>query len=153
MNHSHHDKAAHTSPTPPSRQLQRAIEATERLVRAVEAEFGLLDAAGIAERYGASAPDAEHHHREGALLAIRRSDACVFPGFQFQTDGTPRPVISALRALADTNQWSQSDLFLWLVSPTGYLDDARPVDLLMMGNKAADERLIATADMEMTLEW
>jgi hypothetical protein len=141
------------SPSRPSAQLQRAIEATERLVESVESEFGLFKAADVVERYGTSAPDAAYHHREGALLAIRRSDVLVFPGFQFQADGTPRPVISALRTLADTNQWSQSDLFLWLVSPTGYLDDVRPVDLLAMGNKAADERLIATAEMEMTLEW
>lgn len=153
MSHSHNFEAEAPAPTPPSPQLLRAIEATERLVRAVEAEFGLLNAAGIAELYGASAPDAAHQHLEGALLAIRRSDVLVFPGFQFQTDGTPRPVISALRALADTNQWSQSDLFLWLVSPTGYLDDARPVDLLVMDNEAADDRLISTADIEMTLEW
>ncbi len=133
--------------------MDRAIQATERLVRRVETEFGLLNAAEISERHGIPATDVLDGHRDGTVLAIKRRDSPAFPGFQFRADGTPRPIVRALRTLAATHHWSESDLFLWLVTNSGYLGGERPVDVMMIGTDAAEGRLLSAAEMEMTLEW
>ena len=54
----------------------------------------------------------------------------VFPAFQFGADGQPRPEIAAVLAqlrAAGLDDWQAA---LWFATPTGWLDDRRPVDVL-----------------------
>lgn len=143
--------------TQASPQTARAVQTTENLVRSVGAEFGLLGAAEAGERLGSASKAARNlagsKHRSGDLLAIRRGNRDKFPGFQFDRDGSPRPVISELRQLATRHGWSESDLFLWLVTPAGSLDGIRPVDLILDESKASEIRVVAAAELEMSTEW
>lgn len=146
--------AVEALPTQTSPQAARAVQATENIVRSVDAEFGLLGAAEAGERLGSSSKAARNlagsRHRAGDLLAIRRGNRDRFPGFQFRTDGSPVPVVRVLLDLSAQHGWSESDLFLWLVTPTGRLDDARPVDVMLSG---AEDAVASAAEMDMTTEW
>lgn len=140
-----------------STQSRRAARATEAVIDGVATEFGLLDATEAGVRLGAaveSARDlANSRHRSGDLLAIRRHDRRQYPGFQFRIDGTPRPVVRTLRSLWIEHGWSEGDLLLWLVTPAGRLDDARPVDIVLSETDDADARVVGAAEVEISMQW
>ena len=131
---------------------------TENLVCRVAAEFGLLTATEVGERMGSSSKTstrnlASTRHRAGELLAIRRGNRLKFPGFQFTDDGSPLPAIAVLRRLSTQHDWAESDVFLWLVTPSGRLDNVRPVDVLRSGVADAPDQVVRAADLEMSTEW
>ncbi len=109
---------------------QRSAEARLELVR----EWGAWSAAEVADRAGSTAGNrsalASAWRTTGRALAVEWHGKTVFPAFQFGADGQPRPVISA--ALAHLRRAGLSDwqAALWFTSPTGWLDDRRPIDLL-----------------------
>ena len=145
--------ATQTSP-----QSARSVQATENLVRSVAAEFGLLIGTEVDERLESSSKSspsnlASARHRAGQLLAIRRGKRLEFPGFQFAADGSPLSIIGVLRRMSEHHDWSESDLFLWLVTPTGRLDDIRPVDVLRSGSTDAQDKVVRAAELEMSIEW
>ena len=140
--------------TPSSPQSARSVQATENLVCSVTAEFGMLTGTEVGERIGSSSKSsprnlASARHRAGELLSIR----LMFPGFQFADDGSPLPIIGVLRRLSEHHDWSESDLFLWLVTPTGSLNDVRPVDALRSGSADAQAKVVRAAEIEMSTEW
>lgn len=150
--------AVESIPTHASPQAARSVQATENLVRSVAAEFGLLSGTEVGERLGSSSKSsprnlASARHRAGELLAIRRGNRLKFPGFQFLADGSPLPVIGVLRRLSEHHDWSESDLFLWLVTPTGRLGDVRPVDALRSESADTQEKVVRAAELEMSTEW
>jgi hypothetical protein len=140
-----------------SAQAAKAERATKALVERVEAEFGFLSSHEVGERIGAKHEDAEdtasRARQEGRLFAIRQNAQICFPAFQLQEDGTPRPVIRALRDMCNVHEWSESDLFLWLVVTTTRFDGDRPVDVMLAEEPAAEQRLLEAAEMHMTAEW
>ena len=109
---------------------QRSAEARLELVR----EWGAWSAAEVADRAGSTAGNrsalASAWRTAGRALAVEWHGRTVYPAFQFGADGQPRPVIGA--ALAHLHRAGLSDwqAALWFTSPTGWLDDRRPVDLL-----------------------
>ena len=136
----------------------RAQQATENLVSGIAAEFGLLTGTEVGELLGSSSKESSRNlasarHRAGELLAIRRGNHLAFPTFQFTADGSPLPVIAALRSLAKHHDWSEPDLFVWLVTPSGRLDNVRPVDVMCSGASDAPDRLAQAADLEISREW
>ena len=151
-------EAVETLATQSSPQVARSVQATENLVRSVSAEFGMLTGTEVGERIGSSSKSsprnlASARHRAGELLAIRRGNRLKFPGFQFAADGSPLPIIGVLRRLSEHHDWSESDLFLWLVTPTGRLDDVRPVDALRLESADAQDKVVRAAELEMSTEW
>jgi hypothetical protein len=139
-----------TLPTPVSPLGSRSVQATESLISNVAAEFGLLNAAQVGELLGSSSkvPSSLAHrrHRAGDLLAIRRENRKMFPGFQFAPDGSPIPTIHALRDLTTKHGWSESDLFVWLVTSARSLNGARPVDIMTSSEGA--ESVVLAAESE-----
>jgi hypothetical protein len=109
---------------------QRSAEARLALV----SEHGAWTAAEVAERAGSTSANrsalASSWRAAGRVLGVEWSGRVVFPAFQFTAGGQPRPVIAAvlehLRA-AGLDDWQTA---LWFSSPTGWLDDRRPVDVL-----------------------
>ena len=101
--------------------VARAVQAERNLYDRIDAEFGLLTSAETGRRLGSrsTAPRnlAAATRRDGALLAITRGHQMLFPGFQFDPDGRPLPVIRILRDLADEAQWSETDVVQWLCAP------------------------------------
>jgi hypothetical protein len=121
-------------------QLQR----NAALRAAALAEFGTWTAADIASVRGIETVN--EHATPGRWLKERRVFAVDgprerrFPVFQFSADAHPLPAMRAvLGALPDTlSGW---ETLLWFTAPNGWLDGARPVDLVA----AAPERVTRAA--------
>jgi hypothetical protein len=128
------NKAAPGVPLP----LVMGLRAAEILWRDVDAEFGLLTATELSLRIGAGTANpglVNGLYREGRLIAMHRAGQVLFSGFQVQRGtGVVQPVIRDLRQAAGSAGTDQS-LITWLVTPSGHLDGARPVDLLDEGKR------------------
>jgi hypothetical protein len=110
----------------------RAAQATENIWRRVDAEFGLLSSAEVAALRGARNDNrafASGLRQRGGLLGVQRKNAYVYPGFQFDLAvGTIRPWVAPLVELAAVQDRTPVDVVMWMMSPTTYFGDDRPVD-------------------------
>lgn len=111
-------------------QARRNAEARALLLK----EFGALTSAQVADMLGSEAKNrsslAHRRRKEGRLLAVSYKGAVWYPGFQFH-DGEVLPVIAEVLtefAGAGMGDWEAA---LWFTAPNGWLDDARPVLLLL----------------------
>ncbi len=119
-------------PTPAAvLQARRNAEARSALLN----EFGALrshEVADLAEsRASNRAALANRWRAENRLVAVPVRDELLYPGFQFNAEGKPKPVIGA------TIDWLRSDphitdwqIALWFATPTSWLGSRRPVDVL-----------------------
>ncbi len=119
-------------PTPAAvLQARRNAEARSALL----AEFGALrsqDVADLAESRATNrAALANRWRTENRVIAVPVGDELLYPGFQFNADGKPKPAIGPtidlLRSDPHTTDWQMA---LWFVTPTSWLGGTRPVDLL-----------------------
>jgi hypothetical protein len=117
---------------------QRSAEARLALV----SEHGAWTATEVAKRAGSDSANrsalASSWRAAGRVLGVEWSGSVVFPAFQFGADGRPLPVIASvvthLRG-AGLDDWQAA---LWFASPTGWLDDRRPVDVLDRAPEAVE---------------
>lgn len=137
--------------SPPA--LARAVQAEHNLQLQVAGEFGLLSSTEAGLRLGSRSRTprnlASSMRRTGRLLALQRRQSAYFPGFQFDDQGQPLLVIRQLRKLAEECGWSEPGITQWLMGPTTYLDDQRPVDLL----RSAPESVLAAARASWDVTW
>ena len=119
-------------PTPAAvLQARRNAEARSALLT----EFGALrsqDVADLAEsRASNRAALANRWRTENRVVAVPVGDELLYPGFQFNAEGKPKPAIGGtidlLRSDPHTTDWQVA---LWFASPTSWLSGTRPVDLL-----------------------
>lgn len=133
--------------------VARAVQAERNIYDHIDAEFGMLSSAEVGRKMGSrsSAPRnlAAAARRGGALLAINRGPQTLYPGFQFGPDGRPLPVIRDLRQLADQCGWSETSVVQWLCAPTTYLDQRRPVELLLDN----PDRVLDVARRAWAVQW
>lgn len=116
--------------------MARAAQATENVMKSLADEFGLLTSADVAQLLGSKSKStaarslANDMRGRGELLAVRRLNKFLYPGFQFDhTQGRVKPLVKKLLQLAEANDWEPADVVLWLLSPTTYFEDeSRPVD-------------------------
>lgn len=119
-------------------QARRNAEAREALVQ----EFGVLTSTEVAELAGSQAKNraalANRWKQERRIFSVQHQGATVFPGYQFDTAGRPRPVIAEVveRLGSQSSEW---ELALWFVAETGWLSGRRPVDLLDRDPRAVAE--------------
>lgn len=111
------------------------VVATDNAWRAMDAEFGLLTAPQVAELLGSKAKGrgyASDKRKAGQLIGVRRANTIRYPGFQFDTQRSAvREVIPRLiEVVVKQYKRSEEDLAQWMCIPSGYLNDARPVDRL-----------------------
>ena len=72
---------------------------------------------------------ANRWRKEGRIFALTNHGQTYFVGFQFGPDGRPLPVIAeVLRAFGESNGGWQTAV--WFAAANGWMDGARPVDLL-----------------------
>jgi hypothetical protein len=94
--------------------------------------FGALTGAQVG---ALSPPKAENSEEiadrwkaEGRLFSVLNEGAELYPAFQFDAQGAPRPVIR--RVLEVVGRPSGWEIALWFTAANGWLDEERPVDLL-----------------------
>ena len=133
-------------------ELVQGAMATENAWRTMEQEFGLLTAQDASRALGSRAKGRStlaHDRREnGQLVGVRRGNAVLYPGFQFDRNGEVRKVIPALVRLAREARRSDEDLAQWICLPSGHLDGDRPVDRLQDA-----DAVLAAARGHFGVEW
>jgi hypothetical protein len=99
-------------------------------------EFGLLSSTQVAElaksKSVASNPAAlaNRWRKERKVFTVEvEGGAQRFPGFQFGTNGKPRPVIAQVLAAVD-DRLTGWELALWFTGSNGWLGGERPADVL-----------------------
>lgn len=113
-----------------AQQAQRNAEARQELID----EFDLYDSEQVANIAGSSAKNrsatASRWLADGRIFAVEHFGARLYPGFQFGTDGHPRPVIQRVLQAFEPYGLDGWETALWFTTASGWLDDKRPVDLL-----------------------
>jgi hypothetical protein len=110
-------------------QARRNAEARAALLR----EFGALTSTQVADLAGSRAANraalANRWKQEGRIFSVNHRETILYPAFQFDPEGRPRPVIAeVIRTLGSKSMdW---ELALWFTTNIGWLDGRRPVDLL-----------------------
>lgn len=125
-------------------QARKNAEARARLQK----EFGLLTSADVADISGSRARNraaiANRWKKEGRICSVMVGHSPLFPGFQFDERGRPRPVVARLLTiLRGLGEW---EIVLWFTTSTGWLGGRRPVDLL----DSEPERVVEAAKHQMT---
>ena len=95
-------------------------------------EFGALTSAQVGEWAGSKSPNraalAHKWKSERRIFSVPHQGTNYFPGFQFNAEGQPLPVIAdVIRILHELSSW---EVAAWLSSANGYVGDRRPVELL-----------------------
>ena len=119
---------------------QQSAQARVALLR----EWGAWSAGELAERAGSAAANrsalASSWRSAGRIVGVDWHGRTVYPAFQFEADGQPRRAIATVLAhlrRAGLTDWQAA---LWFATPTGWLEDRRPADLL-----AEDPGAVASA--------
>ncbi len=77
--------------------------------------------------------------KKGEVLYLRRLNAFVYPGFQFDPSRRRvKPVVTKVIETANEAGWDIEDVTDWLCSPTTYLQGDRPVDHLDFGDDVVE---------------
>lgn len=138
--------AAYRGTTSP--QLARATQATENVWKGIEAEYRMLTSMDVAQLIGSAKSSrslASDQRAAGKLIGIKRGNKYVYPGFQFDwLAGKVHQAIPGLIAMAAEVGWDDEDLVFWLISPSAYFGDDRPVDHLDDADLADKGRQSAT---------
>jgi hypothetical protein len=129
---------------------QQSAQAREELLR----EFGALTAEQVADQVADQAHSkaanrsalASRRHSEGRVIGVPWHGRMLYPAFQFR-DGRPSPVVERSAATLRNRGLSGWPLALWFATPSGWLRDRRPVDLL----DEDPERVLAAADEALSL--
>jgi hypothetical protein len=123
----------------PAQRLTMSPEVLEQVQRNAEAqveladEFELLSSSAVAELAGSTASNraatANRWSTAHRVFTVDVEGAQRFPGFQFDENGKPLPVIAdVLAAVGDRlTGW---ELALWFTSSNDWLGELRPVDVL-----------------------
>lgn len=96
-------------------------------------EFGALSGEQIAEERSRAANRhalAARWRKEGRIFGVPYRGQMLYPAFQFDDDGTLRPVISDVLAGLPRDRMSEWEVALWWTAANGALGGERPVDLL-----------------------
>lgn len=118
--------------SPLTPQTVLGVARTDSLLRQMREEFGFLSEAEVMALLG---QNQDHSYvvipRSNAIIGFVYGDDYVYPGFQFDKRLlSVRTIVPQLVALVTEHRRSSLGLACWLCSPSGYLDGARPVDLL-----------------------
>jgi hypothetical protein len=108
---------------------QQSAQARSELLK----EFGALTAEEVADQAGSKARNrsalASRWRSEGRIVAVPWHGRTLYPAFQFR-DGRPSPVVERAGVILRDRGLDGWPLALWFTTPSGWLWDRRPVDLL-----------------------
>ncbi len=112
------------------------------------ARYDVLDAGQVHDLYGSKADNsaalAGRWRHAGRIFGVERQGRILYPAFQFDDIGKPKPVVArVLEALGKRGSWQVAS---WFTAPNGWLpDDRRPVDVI-----DTDPDAVAAAAREVT---
>jgi hypothetical protein len=110
-------------------QARRNADARRELL----SEFPALTSAEVAATAGSRAANraslANRWRDEGKVFAIRVGEQQLYPAFQFDEHGRPVGTIASVLS-AFNGQLTDWQTALWFTTPTGWLGDRRPVDVM-----------------------
>ncbi len=112
------------------------------------ARYDVLDAGQVHDLYGSKADNtaalAGRWRNAGKIFGVEHPGRILYPAFQFDDTGRPKPVVAAvLKVLGRRGPWQIAS---WFTAPNGWLpDDRRPVDVM-----DADPDAVAEAAREIT---
>ena len=92
----------------------RSQAATNKAIRRIADEFGVLSAAEVARLFGLSVAEMAELTATGGLLQVVVDGVPGYPSFQFGPDGQPLPIFVALGVIAGRHAYSPNDVVLWL---------------------------------------
>jgi hypothetical protein len=125
---------------------QQSAQARSELLK----KFGALTAEQVANQAGSTASNrsalASRWHSEGRIIGVPLHGRTLYPAFQFR-DGRPSPIVARAGAILRDRGLSGWPLALWFTTPSGWLWDRRPVDLL----DEDPERVLAAAGEALSL--
>jgi hypothetical protein len=116
-------------------QARRNAEARRDLLF----EFGALTAAQLADARQASTANpsalASRWRKEGRIFGVTYRDATkraktYFPAFQFDDHLQPLDAVARVLEVFAPHPMTEWEIALWFTTPSGWLDDRRPADLL-----------------------
>lgn len=115
-------------------QARRNAEARMELLR----EFGFLTAEQIAEgrsRATNRSAMAGRWRAEGKISGVEWKGRVLYPGFQFDEQGAPLPIVAMVLAALPRDRMSDWEVALWWTAANGWLSGDRPVDWLNVANQ------------------
>lgn len=125
---------------------QQNAQARVELLR----EFGALTAQEVADLAGSHAANrsalASRWHSEGRIIGVAWHGRTLYPGFQFR-DGRPNATVAGAAARLRERGLDGWALALWFVTPSGWLWDRRPLDVI----DEDPERVLTAAGEAMSL--
>ena len=110
-------------------QARRNAEVRTKFIASCE----MLDAEQVHQLFGSSARNraalAARWRADGKLFAVEHQGRLLYPGFQFNQQGRPKPIIGkVLAALGSAvGPWQTA---IWFTTGNAWLDGRKPVDLL-----------------------
>ncbi|MFB9315525.1 hypothetical protein [Nocardioides plantarum] len=136
-----------------SPQMVRAARAQEIFYDRIDGTFGLLSASEAGRRMGSTAtrPDnlATHARKAGRLLALERGSRLLFPGWNFDADGQPLPVVADLRVLGAQHGRSERGIIEWASAPSAFFGGDAPASYLAVD----PELVLQSAANAWSTEW
>jgi len=125
---------------------QQNAQARVELLR----EFGALTAQEVADLAGSHAANrsalASRWHSEDRIIGVAWHGRTLYPGFQFR-DGRPNATVARAAVRLRERGLDGWALALWFVTPSGWLWDRRPVDVI----DEDPERVLTAAGEAMSL--
>lgn len=124
-------------------QARRNAKARATFLRTCEA----LDAEQVHRLHGSTAKNraalAARWRADGKIFAVEHQGRLLYPAFQFDQTGRPKPVIgNVLVALGEAvGPWQ---IAIWFTSANGWLNGSKPVDLL---DRDPDKVIDAASDI------
>lgn len=125
---------------------QQSAQAREELLK----ELGSLTAEQVADQAHSRAANrsalASRWHTEGRIVTVPWRGRTLYPAFQFR-DGRPLPLIGPVASALRNRGLDGWPLALWFATPSGWLHDRRPVDLL----DTDPEEVLAAAEQALSV--
>ena len=135
-----------SQPTGAIRRIPSGKKA-DALFSAMEREDGLYTILEAAQRLGFGyGPNlrASRLTGKGRVLAVKRGDAFLYPGFQFDVPGGRMvPAVKDVIRLGRWMGWTDEQVALWFYTPNNLLQGKRPVDV-----RTDEEKLISAAEKD-----
>ena len=110
-------------------QARRNAEARLQFLQ----DYSALSSSEVHDQFGSRADNksalATRWRRAGKVFAVDYKGELLYPSFQFDASGRPRPIIAEIittLGVAD-NGWQTA---LWFVTPNGWLNSQKPIDML-----------------------